>query len=42
MELKNIEILNINGVIFKSVNQPLKGKVKFKFLKLAKQLEPCV
>lgn len=34
--------MNINGVIGRIVNQQMKGKVKFKFLKLAKAVEPSV
>lgn len=37
--MKNYEIANINGVLMEILDQPIKGKLKFKLFKLKVELE---
>lgn len=37
--MKNYEIANINGVLMDLLDQPIKGKLKFKLFKLKVELE---
>lgn len=37
--MKNYEIANINGVLMELLDQPIKGKLKFKLFKLKVELE---
>ncbi|API89056.1 hypothetical protein BKP56_07220 [Marinilactibacillus sp. 15R] len=39
MRMKNYEIANINGVLMEILDQPIKGKLKFKLFKLKVELE---